>query len=191
MDPAREDRPLPPGYRLVQVKTTYLEMKERPAGEPLPPPPACEVTRWERPAVAEYKKLFAAVGGEWGWSGRLLLADDELREVLARETNEVYLLHSSCRIAGFAELDRATRQVEIAYFGLLPGFTGRGLGKYLLDWAVRRAWEGKTERLRLHTCAFDHPRALAVYLKAGFAACGETMEWQPYPGEFLRRRGGG
>ncbi len=191
MDHAREDRPLPAGFRMVPVKTTYLEMKERPAGGPLPRPPACEVTRWQRPGIEEYKKLFAAVGGAWGWSGRLLLADDALQEVLARETNEVYLLHSSCRVAGFAELDRETRQVEIAYFGLLPEFTGRGLGKFFLDWTVRRAWAGGAERVRLHTCEFDHPRALAVYLKAGFAACGEASEWQPYAEDFLRHRGGG
>lgn len=189
MDFAREDRPLPAGYRLVPVRTTYLEMKERPAGAPLPLPPGCEVRKWREPGTEEYRRLFQAVGNEWGWSGRLLLAEDELKAVLAGETNEIHLLYSSCRIAGFAELDRgAAGAVEIAYFGLLPDFTGRGLGKFFLDWTVRKAWEEGAGRVWLHTCEFDHPRALATYLKAGFRIYGEKTETQPYLKEFLDRR---
>ena len=191
MDLARKKRPLPAGYRLVPVRTTYLEMKERPAGGPLPAPPGCEVRRWRSAGTEEYRRLFRAVGGEWGWSGRLLLAEDELKAVLARKTNEIHLLYSSCRVAGFAELDRgANAGVEIAYFGLLPGFTGRGLGKFFLDWTVRKAWQGGSRLVWLHTCELDHPRALAGCLRAGFSVSAETTERQPYSEEFLLRRRG-
>jgi hypothetical protein len=40
----------------------------------------------------------------------------------------------------------------------------------------------------LFTCEFDHPQALATYLKAGFSRCGERVETQAYPEEFLRKR---
>ena len=45
-------------------------------------------------------------------------------------------------VAGYFELrrERRTRSVEIVYFGLLPEFTGRGLGGFLLTDAVERAW---------------------------------------------------
>ena len=71
--------------------------------------------------------------------------------------------------AGYFELrrDRAGG-TEIVYFGLLPEFTGRGLGGFLLTMAVERAWSSGTERVWLHTNTLDHPAALPNYLKRGF-----------------------
>lgn len=179
---------LPPGYRMIAVRTTYLEMKTRPETRPLPPPGGCLVKRWPKPGIKNYRALFTAVGGTWGWSGRLLAADAELKAILRAPTTEVYRLQYLGETAGFVELDRRRPQAaEIAYFGLLPGFIGRGLGKFLLDWAIRRAWRPQTARVWLHTCEHDHPGALAVYLKAGFRVCGEKTERQPYPDGFAGR----
>jgi ribosomal protein S18 acetylase RimI-like enzyme len=78
--------------------------------------------------------------------------------------------------AGFIELDsRPTdnshdKEVEIAYFGLMPEFIGRGLGRYLLAWGIGKAFESDLGRLWVHTCNFDHPEALALYQRAGFEA---------------------
>jgi GNAT superfamily N-acetyltransferase len=70
---------------------------------------------------------------------------------------------------GYFELDpQSGRGVEIAYFGLLPPFIGRGLGGVLLTEAVDRGWEIQTERVWVHTCTLDHPQALANYLARGF-----------------------
>ncbi len=61
-------------------------------------------------------------------------------------------------VAGYFELRREDDgSVEIVYFGLLPEFTGRGLGGYLLTDAVERAWASGARRVWLHTCSFDHP----------------------------------
>jgi GNAT superfamily N-acetyltransferase len=178
--------PLPPGYRLVPVRTTYLEMTRRPETEPPAPPPGCGVERWNKPEPDEYRQLFSAVGGEWGWSGRLILKEEELKAILHAQTTEVYRLRCQGETAGFAELDRGIPgQVEIAYFGLVPAFIGRGLGKFLLRWTVQRAWQGGTKRVWLHTCQYDHAGALSIYLKAGFSVCGERADRQPYPEEFL------
>lgn len=189
MSPAPESPALPAGYRLVVVRTTFLEMTEPPRTPPVPRPCGCEVQRWQRPGLDEYRRLFRAVGDEWGWSGRLILKNGALKEVLHAETNEMYRLFCDQRVAGFAELDRSVAgQAEIAYFGLLPAFIGRGLGKFFLDWTIRKAWENATGRVWLHTCDRDHPRALAVYLKAGFSVDSERVETQPYAEEFLARR---
>ena len=52
------------------------------------------------------------------------------------------------------------RSVEIAFFGLLPQFIGKGLGGYLLSEAIRKAWDLDASRVWVHTCTLDHPRAL-------------------------------
>ncbi len=99
------------------------------------------------------------MGGAWGWSGRLIVDEGELAAILRAGTTEIYRLRRRGETAGFAELDRGRpKETEIAYFGLLPGFIGRGLGGFLLNWAIHRAWRTETERVCLHTCQYDHPR---------------------------------
>ena len=63
--------------------------------------------------------------------------------------------------AGFAELERsADGSVEIVYFGLLPDFIGRGVGRAFLDAVVARAWDGgTTPRLAPHLHARPSPGA--------------------------------
>jgi GNAT superfamily N-acetyltransferase len=186
--------PLPAGYALIPVRTTYLEMRGKPGTTPVAMPDGCAVERWLGPEPGQYRELFSAVGGKWGWSGRLIMEAGELQAVIRARTTEIYRLRCRGKTAGFAELDRSRPgRAEIAYFGLLPGFIGRGLGKFLLDWAIRRSWRGKTEQVWLHTCQYDHPQALPVYLKAGFSVIDERVEMQPYAEEFIRnfRRAGG
>ena len=81
----------------------------------------------------------------------------------------MFVLHVRGVPAGYVELDRRVEQeVEIAYFGLVPEYIGRGLGPALLDRALERAWSYGPRRVWLHTCSLDHPKALAVYRRAGF-----------------------
>jgi GNAT superfamily N-acetyltransferase len=54
------------------------------------------------------------------------------------------------------------------YFGLMPDFLGRGLGKQMLTAAVKRSWEMGAKRVWLHTCTQDNPAALPNYVKRGF-----------------------
>ena len=75
-------------------------------------------------------------------------------------------------LAGYYEL-RPDKDggVEIAYFGLLPEFIGRGLGGALLTSAIEEAWARRggivTTRVWVHTCNRDHPQALANYQARG------------------------
>jgi len=71
--------------------------------------------------------------------------------------------------AGYFELERhSDGSVEVAYFGLLPEFIGRGLGKHLLTVAVETAWSLDARRVWLHTCTLDDPAALPNYQARGF-----------------------
>ena len=79
--------------------------------------------------------------------------------------------------AGYIELDgQDGGPVEIAYFGLLPAFRGRGIGGHLLSYGTARAWDlaerwpgrAPTERVWVHTCSLDGPHAMANYRRRGF-----------------------
>jgi GNAT superfamily N-acetyltransferase len=161
---------LPEGSRRITTVVTYLEMRTPPAEPPRPAPrPGLEIRLARRPSVAFYRFLYAAVGEPWTWTVRRWLSDAELRAILDDPRIEVNVLWADGVPAGYVELDRREPpDVEIAYFGLMPEFIGRGLGAYLLDWAIRHAWRARPRRLWLHTCDLDHPRALAFYQKLGF-----------------------
>ena len=73
-------------------------------------------------------------------------------------------------MAGFFELrDWADGSTEIAYFGLLPAFLGRGLGGIAAHRSGAHGLERKARtRVWLHTSSLDHPAALANYKARGF-----------------------
>jgi GNAT superfamily N-acetyltransferase len=210
--PSNDADELPPGYVFVTVRTVSVEMRTN--SVPVAPlaPTGCRVTRWRHPPLAAYRRLFTAVGGPWGWTGRLIMAEDELRATLDDPRVEVWRLWQGSSVAGFVELDRREpAETEIVYFGLVPDRIGRGLGSFLLRWAIHHAWTAAparvaleargaatpaapasaepTRRLWLHTCDRDHPGALDVYLRAGFEVFEDWTGPEAYPADFAARPG--
>ena len=155
---------------LIQDTVTYLEMFERPP--PLPGPPPLGKTalmRAEACTVSFYRYLYETVGTPWVWFERRLWSDEVLAAELAKQTTEIFVLHAGGVPAGYFELNTAEpRDTELCYFGLAADFIGRGYGKFLLQAALDSAWQGNPTRVWVHTCTFDHPRALPLYQRAGF-----------------------
>ena len=126
----------------LDVVTTYMEMTERPTRPTVPCPPGqYAVLRLERPSVTFYRYLYSQVGERWMWSDRRKMSDETLDAAINAEGIEIYVLYAGGEPAGYVELDRRAKpDIRIAYFGLAPFFIGRGLGRYLLNWAVDLAW---------------------------------------------------
>jgi GNAT superfamily N-acetyltransferase len=162
---------------LTRVVRTYLEMSapdQLPSSAP--PDPAPRVERLEPCTVPFYRFLYGEVGKAHRWTDRLTWSDDRIRAHLDAPGISVWLMSWEGIPAGYFELrEHADRSVEIAYFGLLPGFIGRGWGKYLLTCAVEISWGQGATRVWLHTCTLDHPAALPNYLKRGFRAIREEV----------------
>jgi GNAT superfamily N-acetyltransferase len=162
---------------MIETLVTYLEMTSRPPGAPLRPPAGIEVRRAVRPTVGFYRYLYDAIGRDWTWCDRKLLDDAGLAAIVQDPRVEVNVLWADGVPAGLAELDcRQPPDVELAYFGLLPGFIGQGLGRFLVDWAAHHVWRGRPRCFWVHNCDLDHPRALAVYQKAGFRIYDRRMD---------------
>lgn len=179
------------------VTTTYLEQTSPsdlvPARTPAEPG---EVVRVDEPSPEFCRFLYTAVGGSWYWTERLPWTLADWTAWLARPGAETWVLWLSGTPAGYVELDaqpspRAT-QVEIAYFGLLRRFVGRGLGGRLLTEGLSRAWSLHTrwpelppvDRVWVHTCTLDGQHALSNYQARGMRAYRRTEAEQdlpPYP----------
>jgi ribosomal protein S18 acetylase RimI-like enzyme len=161
----------------VQVVRTYLEMTSpdelRPARMPDPAP---RVERLEECPASFFRYLYAEVGRAYHWTDRLSWSDEEVRSHLANPGVSLWLLTWKASPAGYFELRRhEDDSVEVAYFGLLPEFLGRGWGGHLLTLAARAAWAMGPRRVWLHTCTLDHPAALPNYRKRGFRPVREEV----------------
>jgi ribosomal protein S18 acetylase RimI-like enzyme len=130
-----------------------------------------------------YRYLYTEVGRRHLWLDRLPWSDGTIRGHLGRDDVSVWLLSWAGAPAGYFELVAgADGSVEIAYFGLLPEFIGRGLGGHLLTAAVERAWELADGRVWLHTSSLDHQAALSNYLARGFTIERVETYEAPQPG---------
>jgi GNAT superfamily N-acetyltransferase len=155
----------------LDVTITYLQMTERPAHPHLLPPQGfnCSLLRLRRPTVRFYRYLYDTVGEPWLWYERRAMADEDLAAIIQDERVEIYVLNVDGEPAGYAELDRRyPRDIELAYFGLMPDFIGKGLGRYLMTWAIDTAWNHAPDRLWVNTNTLDHPKALPLYQRCGF-----------------------
>ena len=165
----------------VPVTVTYLEMTSPDQREPAPgvtEPTA--ILRAERPTISFYRYLYDTVGADWNWYMRRHLPDGELAAIIHDDRVEVFVLYVRGVPAGYVELDRRVEEeVEIAYFGLIPEYVGKGFGAFLLGWGLGRAWGYRPRRVWLHTCSLDHPRALGVYQRAGLVAYDREVVHEP------------
>lgn len=154
----------------VDVVRTHLELTGREAFRPSPSPdPRARVDKAVACPPSLFRWLYAEVGRAYHWLDRQSWTDEDARQRLDDEAVSLHLLSVAGVPAGYFELERhGDGSVEIAYFGLLPEFHGRGLGKYLLSEAVEAAFALGARRVRLHTCSLDGPAALPNYLARGF-----------------------
>jgi GNAT superfamily N-acetyltransferase len=167
--------PLPIGYSPVPSGTiatvvTYLEMTTPPPRSSAPTIDSFPLpVLWRAPDLDAYRSLYREIGRDWLWVSRLEMADDDLRAVLADPLVRVYTLADGVRHIGLLELDfREAGQCELAFLGLRTDAIGTGAGRFLMGFAIDRAWSEPIRRFWLHTCSFDHPRAVAFYQRSGF-----------------------
>lgn len=165
---------------LMLVTTTYLEQTAHsdlvPARQPAEPG---QVVRVAEVAPEFCRFLYTAVGGDWYWQERLPWTMADWTAWLSRPGSETWVLWVHGTPAGYVELDAqpgaTATQVEIAYFGLLSRFIGRGLGGQLLTagidnaWRIRERWPElpPVDRVWVHTCTLDGEHALPNYQARG------------------------
>lgn len=154
--------------------TTYLEMR---SPDQLRPKRSTD-RRFQVREHAERnwrfnRDLYFRVGAGWEWIDKRPWTDEQWKQYASHPGLRTYGAYYSDALAGYYELRRDDEGgIEIAYFGLLPEFIGRGLGGALLTSAIEEAWSGRDgivpTRVWVHTCNRDHPQALANYQSRGF-----------------------
>lgn len=154
----------------MEITRTYLEMRapvELLAARN--PDPLIKIAEQPDCSIELFRFLYREVGRNYFWTDRLPWTDGEIKTYLQQPEVSLWLMTYDDDVAGYFELKKeAGGSTEVAYFGLMPQFIGRGLGKHLLTCAVEQAWADGAKRVWLHTCTDDDPAALPNYLKRGF-----------------------
>ncbi|MDF8332220.1 GNAT family N-acetyltransferase [Novosphingobium cyanobacteriorum] len=183
------DHPLPlaEGYHAVApgdlaCVVTALEMLAPPAGLKRLVPEGdvpVQLVRWKDCSAAKYRLLYSRVGAQWLWWSRMAKSDEELEGIIRDPAVQLHAVIDRARVeVGMLELDfRVAGECEIAFFGLIPGATGKGLGKWLMRKALQLGWGGEgVRRMWVHTCTLDGPTALPFYMAQGFVPYARYVE---------------
>ena len=154
----------------MEVTRTYLEMRAPSDLHPSRSDDSLIKIELQSECSAElFRSLYVEVGRNYHWIDRLPWTDEEIAAYLQEPEVSLWLMTYDGQTAGYFELKKCEDgSTEIAYFGLMPQFIGRGLGKHLLTCATEQAWADGATRVWLHTCTDDDPAALPNYLKRGF-----------------------
>ncbi len=156
--------------RSIGTTVTFLEMAAQPLHHHAPPANIkLALARAEDMPVHYYRYLYDAVGRDYHWIDRRTMSDDALAAAIAKPGVEIFVAYAGGCPAGFFEIDASDPEAAwVAYFGLVPDYQGRGLGKWLLGEALAAAWSKNPGCVRVETCTLDDPRALPLYQKMGF-----------------------
>ncbi len=166
----------------IGAVVTYLEMREQPKQVNRQAVSDLSIRRVMNPGVNWYRELFRLVGANWLWFSRLRLNDDQLTEIILDPDVLVFCLEHAGREKGLLELDcRYLPDIELSFLGVAEDLLGKGAGSFLMDYALSTAWSYHPERVMLHTCTIDHPRALAFYQRRGFKVYKRSIEISPDP----------
>ncbi len=169
-----------PGY--IASVVTCLEMREKPAGAPVPLPEEFSLQPLADRDPDAYRSLFRKVGANWLWFSRLTMSDEKLISVLQNSRREIYVIRHNDEDAGLMELDFSEPdEVELVFLGLTSDVTGKGIGRAVMSAATELAWAKPVQRFWVHTCTFDHPSALGFYIRSGFEPYERRVEVQADP----------
>jgi GNAT superfamily N-acetyltransferase len=174
------------------IITTYLEMSARNQLRPKRiTDESFQIRELSEPNWVFNRDMYFAVGENWAWIDKRPWTDEQWKEYALAPELRTFAAYYDNTLAGYYELRRESELstaslrpdapkggVEIAYFGLLPEFIGRGLGGALLTSAIEEAWRisPPPSRVWVHTCNRDHPQALANYKARGMEVYREEVE---------------
>jgi len=150
--------------------TTYLEILSRDQLRPKHSNARFQVREKTDREWRFNRDLYFGVGEQWEWVDKRSWTDDQWKEYATAPELRVFAGYYDDVLAGYYELRRDKEGgIEIAYFGLLSEWIGRGLGGALLTSAIEEAWrmDPKPSRVWVHTCNRDHPQALSNYQARG------------------------
>lgn len=155
----------------AETITTYLEMRAPQVAQTTPPHRSGMLLRVGESDPSFYRYLRGQLGEAWAGERAAVVA------LLDDIDYDVYVLFMSGVPSAMFELDRRNpAEIELVGFGVLDGYEGRGLAKFVLATAVEAAWGHGPERVWVRSINRDDPRRILLLQWAGFVPYETTRE---------------
>ena len=155
---------------IEKIFRNYLEIKSLEHFKEVKKPSENYFIELVKPKDFHLNKFFYKnIGKNCQWVDRLVWTDLNWMEYVSNENLFTYIIKDKKEIAGYFELsfDKANKDAEITYFGILQEYFGKKLGGYLLSEAIKNSFNLGAKRVWVHTCSLDHENALKNYLGRG------------------------
>jgi GNAT superfamily N-acetyltransferase len=170
-EPPAAPPPIQAPHTLHRVTVvTYVEMTTPGQLIPATPVPGLTLQPVDRDSPL-VPGIMARVGAPHGWGSASRTERQWADWFAAHPDRTFWLLSFEGTPAGIVSYDfDLGAEAEIATFGLVPEYVGKGLGGFALTLAVQQAWAlaPSVSRVWLHTSTSDHARALPNYHRRGF-----------------------
>ena len=153
-----------------KIFRNYLEIKSHKDFKVVKKPSENYSVKLVEPKNFQLNKFFYKnIGKNCQWVDRLAWTDLNWTDYIYNEKVSTYILKDNDEVAGYFEMifNQDTKEVEIAYFGILEEYFGKKLGSYLLSEAIKNSFSMGCLRIWVHTCFLDHKNALNNYLSRG------------------------
>ena len=101
------------------------------------------------PDIEINKFFYKNVGKKHRWVDRLEWDNLKWISYLENEKVDTYVLKSNDNLVGYFEAikNEQNNSTEIAYFGIIEEFIGKGIGAYLLSEAIKICFQKKSKRI--------------------------------------------
>ena len=115
------------------------------------------------------KFFYKNIGKNHKWVDRLIWTEQQWIDYISSDKVKTYILKKNEDLVGFFELvsHLDTKEIEIAYFGILKEYQNKKIGSFMLSEAIKICFVEDINRVWLHTCSLDHKNALKNYLNRG------------------------
>ena len=155
---------------ISRVQRYFLEIKDFTKPVELNLPENFKIILDDKRDFQINKFFYKNVGKKYRWIDRLVWSDKEWIGYSSSVNVDTYILKIADDLAGYFELilHSDSKEIEIAYLGLLEEYHNKKLGSYLLSVAIKKSFENKdVNRVWVHTCTLDHKNGLKNYLARG------------------------
>ena len=112
------------------------------------------------------KFFYKQIGKKHQWVDRLVWQDKNWMDYVSNKNLKTFILQKKEDLIGYFELIFNNNDCEIAYFGILEEYIGRGYGGFLLSEAIKIGFKN-ANRIWVHTCSLDHANAIENYKSRG------------------------
>ena len=115
------------------------------------------------------KFFYREIGKRHRWVDRLSWSNDTWINYLSNKNLYTCVLKKNDDLVGYYEkiYYEESNEFEIAYFGIMEEYIGKGYGGFLLSEALESCLKEKVRRIWVHTCSLDHENAIKNYLARG------------------------